>query len=80
MRGKINQVNLTREPQHKNGKYCFHLCYIRVYNFITHLTSHRFRVDLAHVSTGIIFLNVRYVQFPRVMSIMRNRESWIMCY
>lgn len=34
MRGKINQVNLTREPQHKNGKYCFqyHLCYIRVYN------------------------------------------------
>lgn len=82
MRRKVNQMIILQEghdTKMANIKFLISYMYTIFLNF-THLTSHRFCVDLAHISTGIILLNIRYVQFPRVMSIMRNRESWIMCY
>lgn len=42
-----------------------------------HLTAHGIGVDLAHVSTGIVLLNVRHVQLPRVVSVVRDGQPVI---
>lgn len=48
-----------------------HLCY---------LTTHGVRIYLAHVCAAIIFLHVAYMQFPCIVTIVRNGESLILCY
>jgi len=40
---------------------------------LTHLTAHRVGIDLTHVGTGVILLDIRHVQFPRVVPIVRDR-------
>lgn len=45
-----------------------------------HLTTHGVSVDLAHVRAGIVLLDVRHVQFPCVVSVVRDRQSRIVSH
>jgi len=42
-----------------------------------YLTSHRIRVDLTHVRSAVVYLDIGDVQFPSVMSIVCHREPWV---
>lgn len=37
-----------------------------------HLTFHRVGIDLAHVGPRVILLNVGYVEFPRVVTVVSH--------
>lgn len=43
----------------------------------TNLTSHRIRINLTHVRARVVRLDVGHVQFPRVMSIVSDRQPWV---
>jgi hypothetical protein len=45
-----------------------------------YLASHWVRVDLAHVGTAIVHLDIGDVQFPSVMTIMSHREPWVVSH
>lgn len=45
-----------------------------------HLTSHGVCVHLTHVGTRIVLLNVRHVQLPGIVPIVRDWKSWIVRY
>lgn len=44
---------------------------------MTHLVPHRIRVHLAHVTSGVVELDVRDVQLPGVVPVVRDREPRI---
>lgn len=50
------------------------LCVIRVNN-CTYLMKHRLRVNLTHIGTRIISLHARDIEFPRVVSVMRDIQT-----
>lgn len=45
------------------------------HKLFTHLTFHRISVNLTHVLTPILFLNIFDVEIPGAMVIVRNRNS-----
>ena len=42
-----------------------------------YLTSHWIRVDLTHVRSAVICLDIGDVQFPSVVSIVCHSEPWV---
>lgn len=46
----------------------------------THLTPHRFRINLTHVCAGVARLNVSHVQLPCVMAVVSDGQAWIVRY
>lgn len=44
----------------------------------TNLTPHRIRINLTHVRARVVRLDVGHVQFPRVMSIVSDRQPWVL--
>lgn len=51
---------------------CLELCTLE-----SHLTAHRVGIYLTHVGTGVVLLDIRHVQFPRVMPVVRDGKSVI---
>lgn len=45
---------------------------------VTNLTPHRVRINLTHVRARVVRLDVGHVQFPRVMSIVGDRQPWVL--
>jgi hypothetical protein len=66
-------------------RYCLECGQIRAENLAgwmhgMYLTSHWIRVDLTHVRSAVVYLDIGDVQFPSVMSVVCHREPWVVGY